>query len=98
MERHFVFIGGGPNIDDMYTLPKIIYRLNAIPINIPNDNFFYRKRTILKFISDHKKNQSSQNNLDKEEQSWRNHSSLFKIYYKATGIKTVWYWHKPRHI
>lgn len=48
MERYFVFIGGGPNIDEMYTLPKIIYRLNAIPINIPNDNFFLQKESNFK--------------------------------------------------
>jgi len=78
----------------MYILPKEIYIFNVIPVKIPK-NIFHRTRTnntkicmelwIAKAVL--KKNKTGDTTIPD-----------FKIHYKAIVIKTVWYWHKNRHI
>ena len=60
------------NIVTMSTLPKIIYRINAILIKLPKVFFTELKQIISQFVWKYKKISNSQSNLKKEEWNWRN--------------------------
>ena len=90
----------------MAILPKVIYRFNGIPIELPLTYFTeLKKKNTLNFIWNQKRARIAKSILSTHTQNKQTKNkaghlklSAFKLYYKARVIKTARHWYQNRDI
>ena len=98
MERYCMFLGRKNQYCENDYTSKLNLQVQCDTYQITNGIFHRNRKKIFTIYMEAQKTQISKAVLRKKKGAGGISLSDFKLYYKATVIKTVWYWHKNRNI